>query len=687
MKRHEYLGLLFGAVGLVWSAVAAAGCTLTPANAVVNAGESVKIQAVCDSAVESVEWQYNINGNTPTAIPGATSSPVSIPANTPFHYSTPVGLASGAPHYYRLRVNASETASGNIVAVNMLAPTLTVSVTGSGSVASNVGSISCPSGACTSTTVGNGASVVLTATAANTSTFTGWSGDCSGTGPCMVVMNGNRSVNATFGSQPVNGVCKTISAGYVTSLPSLSAGCESGASISAVANDNVNVLQWSCNGANTGTSQTCPAVPLGVNITLSAGSGGAITYNGSTGAMTVPTGSRTFTVTPNQGQEIASVSGCGVSSTAPYVANLTTASAGCTITATFQTASSPGQCNTATMATVQTAQPSTAQCASGSYVAGGSTSSSVNWTCVGTTTAQCSATRGVMVTFWPADGTVRYGGLAMSSLVPVLVASNATSFTVEAPNGQIVSAVGSTGGSTGCGPVSGTTGSASGTFSLTMPSSASQTTCNVSPTYGTATGGGGTTVVTDDPWGMTLWKPEANVWVVGQTMNSQGIGFVNWLPGCSNGQFAYSGQTDCAANSNYQGFTFAQGNVLSVRLESASSSLWAGKTNQMMSLAGADGGVLPAQFKIWLSLEPNGVARGTAASSTDVTACKTTGGSGTTTRQASFYVGPRAVSGTATCDINYGQRYYLNITAPLGCATCRVSMMEPQYGLMNAGIP
>jgi hypothetical protein len=111
-----------------------------------------------------------------------------------------------------------------------------------------------------------------------------------------------------------------------------------------------------------------------------------------------------------------------------------------------------------------------------------------------------------------------------------------------------------------------------------------------------------------------------------------------------------------------------------------------GKYDQLISLGGADGGVLPGQFKIWLSLEPNGVARGTTTSSTDVTTCMNTGGSGTSLRQASIYVGARTTSGAPSCEISYGQRYYLNMTSPLGCPTCRVTLKEPQYGLMNAGI-
>jgi phospholipase C len=80
-------------------------------------------------------------------------------------------------------------------------PVLTVTVSGSGSVASSPAGID----ACTSTggtcsaIFSAGTGVTLTATPATGSTFTGWSGaSCTGTGPCSVTVNSAESVGATF---------------------------------------------------------------------------------------------------------------------------------------------------------------------------------------------------------------------------------------------------------------------------------------------------------------------------------------------------------------------------------------------------------------------------------------------------------------------------------------------------------
>jgi hypothetical protein len=100
----------------------------------------------------------------------------------------------------------------------LLASSLTVSVTGSGRVTSSPAGINCP-GTCTAS-FNSGTSVTLSAAAAKSSTFVGWSGACTGTGSCTLTMSGAQSVTATFnpifklfvGVAPANG-------GTVTSSP------------------------------------------------------------------------------------------------------------------------------------------------------------------------------------------------------------------------------------------------------------------------------------------------------------------------------------------------------------------------------------------------------------------------------------------------------------------------------------
>jgi uncharacterized delta-60 repeat protein len=74
--------------------------------------------------------------------------------------------------------------------------TVTKAGSGAGTVTSNPGGIDC--GSACSHAYRHGTSVTLTVAAASGSTFTGWSGDCSGTGTCTLTMSAGHSVTATF---------------------------------------------------------------------------------------------------------------------------------------------------------------------------------------------------------------------------------------------------------------------------------------------------------------------------------------------------------------------------------------------------------------------------------------------------------------------------------------------------------
>jgi uncharacterized repeat protein (TIGR03803 family) len=83
---------------------------------------------------------------------------------------------------------------------------LNISNTGTGAGTVTGSGISCSGAACSAAFV-DGASVILTATPSGGSSFDGWSGDCTGSGTCVLTMLAAHSVTATFTCQ--SGPCVT----------------------------------------------------------------------------------------------------------------------------------------------------------------------------------------------------------------------------------------------------------------------------------------------------------------------------------------------------------------------------------------------------------------------------------------------------------------------------------------------
>jgi hypothetical protein len=149
--------------------------------------------------------------------------------------------------------------------LNISAPvssyTLTVTKTGNGT--GNV-ALSPPGGTYT-----NGTVVTLTATPNSGSSFAGWSGDGTGSGTRMVTMNGNKSVTATFNTNPTD----TISGNW--------AGIWSGSGFSgtwtATFVNNAGTLSgtWQSSDGSAGTISGSPT-----SLTF-GGSGSGVTFTGS----------------------------------------------------------------------------------------------------------------------------------------------------------------------------------------------------------------------------------------------------------------------------------------------------------------------------------------------------------------------------------------------------------------------
>ena len=175
--------------------------------------------------------------------------------------------------------------------------TVTGSGTGSGSVTSSPGGITCTisggsaNGTCNAPYT-SGTPVTLTATSAGGHAFAGWSGACTGTGTCQVTMSQARTVTATFTAlYQLTVTGGGTGRGGVTSSPNginctISGGSGSG----------------TCNAPYTsGTVVTLTAAPIGGHTF--AGWSGACTGTG--GCQVTMSPARSVTASFNIGQQIA----------------------------------------------------------------------------------------------------------------------------------------------------------------------------------------------------------------------------------------------------------------------------------------------------------------------------------------------------------------------------------------------
>ncbi|MDD2691487.1 MAG: DUF4214 domain-containing protein [Simplicispira sp.] len=165
--------------------------------------------------------------------------------------------------------------------------------TGSGTVTSSPVGISC--GSTCSASYAAGTSVTLSAQPASGSTFSGWSGACTGTSSCTVSMDSARSVTASFtaaattrlvtltksgtGTGSVTSSPAGLSCGSTCSSASASFASTSAITLTAQAASGSTFVGWS--GACSGTSSSC---------TIAAGTSSAnvtASFNTSTGGGTI----------------------------------------------------------------------------------------------------------------------------------------------------------------------------------------------------------------------------------------------------------------------------------------------------------------------------------------------------------------------------------------------------------------
>ena len=154
---------------------------------------------------------------------------------------------------------------------------LSVSRTGNGGGSVSGSGISCPS-TC-SATIDKGTSVTLTASSAAGSTFTGWSGACSGTGSCSFTMDGPKNVRATF-SLPQTPTYEltvskagtgtgTVSGSGIDCGPTCAASYPQGTSVSVAATPSADSSFVGWGGACSGTGSCTVRMDAAASVTAS----------------------------------------------------------------------------------------------------------------------------------------------------------------------------------------------------------------------------------------------------------------------------------------------------------------------------------------------------------------------------------------------------------------------------------
>ena len=290
----------------------------------------------------------------------APGNPIVLPANVPANF--PITIDFSAVGFDALFPGLVLEATA-ITHLQANFSTLSVTLAGTGSVMSNPTGLNC--GATCSTDFPNGTAVTLTATGAG---FTGWSGGCTGTGACVVTLNANAAVTATFIAVPVMANVTVTKAGNgagtVTSSP---AGLDCGATCSAQLVQGTVILTanaatgstfagWSagtgnanCTGTNTCgipltvdstviATFTLNAVPVSVTANVASGNGGSGTVTCLPNGGVVPCGSyppgtaMVLTATPDSVSNFSGWSGAGCSGTGTCSFSVTSAT---TVTANF----------------------------------------------------------------------------------------------------------------------------------------------------------------------------------------------------------------------------------------------------------------------------------------------------------------------------------------------------------------
>ncbi|EWS55127.1 Conserved repeat-containing protein [Methylibium sp. T29] len=171
--------------------------------------------------------------------------------------------------------------------------TLSVAVSGNGSVVSSPAGINC--GASCSAGFDSATSVTLTATPAAGRVFSGWGGDCAGTAStCTVSMQASRTVTASFNPPPASTFSLNVSVGGGGTVRSQPAGIDCGSACSAAYAVNTSVVLSATPAAGqvfTGWGGACTGAGPSCTVVMSQARSVAATFSAA------PAVQRTLSVT------------------------------------------------------------------------------------------------------------------------------------------------------------------------------------------------------------------------------------------------------------------------------------------------------------------------------------------------------------------------------------------------------
>ena len=163
---------------------------------------TANLSVTANFAIDTFILTYTAgNGGTITGVSpqtvnyGADGSAVTAIPDTGYHFvNWSDGIQTATRTDTSVTSNISVTAT---FAIDMFTLTITRAGSGTGTITSDVGGINCGSTCIGS--FGYGSVVLLTASPSSTSSFTGWTGDYTGTdNPLQITIDGNKIVQATF---------------------------------------------------------------------------------------------------------------------------------------------------------------------------------------------------------------------------------------------------------------------------------------------------------------------------------------------------------------------------------------------------------------------------------------------------------------------------------------------------------